>query len=384
MLDLELQISKGGLNAGAIRTFREMKQREVVDACHDSTYARGDPDVTRSTARPAKFGMTSQVMESALGRHHLAGVRSYIQLFGVVLWGLLGLGCSDTDPASEGSGSSGTMEATDADTDPEPLAEGPATVEFRGLDIAYEAYGAGEPAIVFVHGGISTGAVWDLARESQQAERRVVVVDLPGHGASDPAEAYDAALFEGAVRAAMDAAGVERAVMVGHSFGVSVSRDVALAAPQRVVGMLMLDGFVVPLGGDPAVGQALIEPFRGAEWRDAARSFIEEFMIAANTPATVADEVRDMMLGGSQAVWLGVLEIAIDPGIERDTEIDVPVYATFLPGPALPDGYEDYLRARFPDLEFDLEPPGNGHFIMLERPAEFAVALDDLMERVER
>jgi len=300
---------------------------------------------------------------------------------GWLVVGALGLGCSGCSTSASSEPSGATDPAQDTTTEVPPR-DGLARTEFEGLSLTYEAYGEGEPAIVFIHGGISTREVWAQAMEAWRMRRRVVALDLPGHGASDPPPLYTRAVFEGAVLAVMDAADVEEVVIVGHSFGVSVARDVALAAPDRVSGLMMLDGFLVPLGGDPAVGNAVAEPFRGAGWEDAAETFVEQFMLADNTPADAAAFVREMMLSGSQEQWVGILDLAIDEQVERDDIVDVPVFGTFLPGLTLPPEYEAYLRARFPDLEFELQPTGTGHFIMLERPAAFDTSLGSLVGRV--
>ena len=115
-------------------------------------------------------------------------------------------------------------------------------------------------------------------------------------------------------------------------------------------------------------------------WASAAATFVDEFMIGEQTPAEVADFVRAMTLAGTQEPWLGVLRIATSASVERDEVIDVPTFATFLPGLTLPPDYEAYLDERFPRLTFDLQPEGAGHFIMLERPEAIVDPLEDLLQ----
>ncbi len=337
------------------------------------------PSIRRLVATMASAARAGPADTLVRSRPNLHSLSSWLVLV------LLGAACHGSDALSSTEPAGSASSTTDDDPTPTTAtspSDGPAVTEFRGLTIAYEAYGHGEPAIVFIHGGISTREVWDEAMSSWRTRRRVVALDLPGHGESASPVQYDRAVFEGSVLAAMDAAQIEAAVVVGHSFGVSVARDVAVAAPDRVAGILMLDGFVVPLGGSAAIGDAVVEPFRGDAWKDAAETFVEQFMLGENTPTDVAELVRDMMLSGSQEQWLGIMELAIDEQIERDDVVDVPVLGTFLPGLTLPVGYEEYLRDRFTGLEFELQPAGTGHFIMLERPEAFATSLDALMERV--
>lgn len=262
------------------------------------------------------------------------------------------------------------------------LPEGPFTTVSNGSSIAYEVAGQGESAVVFIHGGLNDRAGWNAAMGAFSGRSRVVSLDPPGHGESAPLGDYPPAAFSDAVLAVMDDAEIDDAVLVGHSFGVSVARDVALTVPNRVTGLFMLDGFLVPLGGDPELGAAVLAQFESDEWPAAAETFVEQFMFGANTPDSVKAVVRESMLSAPQELWLAVLRIAVRPEIERDVVVPVPTHATFLPGLTLPPDYESYLLERFPDLEFDLQPEGTGHFIMLERPEAFHGALEGLRLRV--
>jgi pimeloyl-ACP methyl ester carboxylesterase len=97
------------------------------------------------------------------------------------------------------------------------------------------------PVVVALHGLGATNAsmlptVWDLA-----TDYRVLAPDLPGHGASSaPRVAYDAAFFARWLTALLDEAGVERAVVIGNSLGGRISLEIALRAPERVRGLVLL------------------------------------------------------------------------------------------------------------------------------------------------
>ncbi len=257
-------------------------------------------------------------------------------------------------------------------------------VTVDGHRIVYNAHGEGSTALVFVHGAISHRHVWDEAVDAFASEHRVLSLDLPGHGDSDARDYYDASHFSDALLGVMDDADVENAILVGHSFGVSVARDVAIENPARVSGLYMMDGYVVPLGGDPEVAEALRAAFETEGWQDVAAGFIEQFMLGESTPADVANRIREMMGAGTQGQWLGVLGVATDEAIERDDVISVPTSADFLRGPAFPQEYEQYLAERFPNIEISFAPEGTGHFLMWERGEDFQQRLRELIARVDR
>ncbi len=107
-----------------------------------------------------------------------------------------------------------------------------------GLRIAYEAAGTGTPPVLFIHGAFED-------RTYFAPRRRVVNLELRGHGESDTAETVSIADFAVDVLAVADSAGVDRAVLCGHSMGGPVAPAVAAARPTLVDGVVMLDGKVL-------------------------------------------------------------------------------------------------------------------------------------------
>lgn len=109
----------------------------------------------------------------------------------------------------------------------------------EGASIYYEVHGAG-PAVVLIHGSGGHHTAWwqqvpDLARSYT-----VITVDLFGFGnSSAERDEFDAQLFPGDVLAALDAAGVPSAVLVGQSLGAAVALKLAVSHPERVTGVIL-------------------------------------------------------------------------------------------------------------------------------------------------
>ncbi len=103
------------------------------------------------------------------------------------------------------------------------------------------------PTVVFIHGVLHDHSVWILqSRYYANHGWNVLAVDLPGHARSDgppPASVEDAAGF---IVALLDVAGVDRAALVGHSFGSLIAMEAAARAPQRV-SQLVLVGIAYPM-----------------------------------------------------------------------------------------------------------------------------------------
>ena len=84
-------------------------------------------------------------------------------------------------------------------------------------------------------------AIWSDVAPALAAHRRVVLVDLPGHGKSDKLVArYEMKRLAVAVLDAADDAGLDRFVVVGNSLGGATSLAIAEVAPSRLAGMVLI------------------------------------------------------------------------------------------------------------------------------------------------
>jgi pimeloyl-ACP methyl ester carboxylesterase len=119
------------------------------------------------------------------------------------------------------------------------------------------------PTVVFIHGVLNDHSVWILqSRYLAHHGFNVLAVDLPGHGKSAgeaPASVEAAADF---VAALLDAAGVQQAALVGHSWGSLIALEAA-ARLQNRVSHLVLVGTAYPMKVSPALIEAsLNEPMK--------------------------------------------------------------------------------------------------------------------------
>jgi pimeloyl-ACP methyl ester carboxylesterase len=119
-------------------------------------------------------------------------------------------------------------------------------VEFDGGALAWESAGEG-PDVVFLHPGLWDGRVWDEQLGMFSRTQRVLRLDFRGYGRSSRPESGRPYSHVEDVAAVMDAAGVERAALIGNSMGGKVAVDFALTHPARVSALVLaspaLSGF---------------------------------------------------------------------------------------------------------------------------------------------
>jgi pimeloyl-ACP methyl ester carboxylesterase len=106
--------------------------------------------------------------------------------------------------------------------------------DVNGLSLYYEEHGSGEP-LVLLHGGFGAGEVLGPLTAALAADRRVITVDLQGHGHTGeldrPLRAESMADDIAALIAHLD---LERADVMGYSLGGMVALRTAIQHPERV------------------------------------------------------------------------------------------------------------------------------------------------------
>lgn len=118
------------------------------------------------------------------------------------------------------------------------------SVQAGGRRLSYLEKGkpaAGEPTLVMIHGLMGTAATF-LPLLAEIEDRHVIALDLPGAGGSerDPKMGASLGAATESVLKALDALGLERPILVGHSHGAAVSMYLASLHPNRVSGLVLL------------------------------------------------------------------------------------------------------------------------------------------------
>lgn len=160
---------------------------------------------------------------------------------------------------------------------------------------------AAKPTVVFIHGVLNDHSVWILqSRWFANHGWNVLAIDLPGHCKSAgkaPATVEEAAQF---IVALLDAAGAQKAALVGHSFGSLIALETAARAPARVSHLAMV-GTAYPMAVSPALlDSALNAPMKAI---DMVNAFSHSML--APPPSSLGPGT--WLYGGSRALMRRVL-----------------------------------------------------------------------------
>lgn len=246
-----------------------------------------------------------------------------------------------------------------------------------GNQVAYDVTGDGQTDLLLVHGITESRRFWDPLLDDLAATYRVIRVDLPGHGESDPVDDYALDRLARDVGAVIDEVGHGAPLAVGHSLGgyvvsiygatrpvhsiVNVDQPLALAAFKEqlaaVEEMLRGEGFDMVMAG---LFDQLMGPLPGEE-----RSRIS----GMRTPN------QDVVLG----IWDPIFTKSAEELDVMVRELLNGITAPYLAihGTDLGEDYVAWLGSVIPHAEYEVWPD-SGHYPHLLDPQRFIERLSTI------
>lgn len=266
---------------------------------------------------------------------------------------------------------------------------GDANARFDGATVHYQSYGSGPEAVVFIHGWTCDLTFW-RGQAAVYENRRSLLIDLPGHGQSSKPEAdYTMDRLARGVDAAMRDAGVERAVLVGHSMGGPVALAFLRLFPGKTKAIVFVDAFLPSL--PPVTDQDRAKQKQNNEQSTARveaanyKTFVGtviDGMFSAKTPPEMRVEIKTRMLAAKHQVlvsaWQGMQTI---PGPAAGESYKIPALAIMTAGPTRA-AYKARLLTTFPNLRGFETWDGSGHFLMMESPERFNKSLAAFLDGI--
>jgi len=245
--------------------------------------------------------------------------------------------------------------------------------------VHYVSLGQGPQTLVLVHGWAGSTHVWNSQVPMFQNKLRLVLIDLPGHGQSDkPQTAYTMEFFARAIDAVLTDAKVEKAVLAGFSMGAPVISRFYRDFPDKVRALVTVDGSLRGFDVTDEQWKQFIAPYRGADYQEAAKKFIGAMFPNPGTEA-LRDRVLEDVANTPQHVLVGAFEGMFDKASWELKKIDVPLLVVNTKNPFWTEDYEAFVRKLQPKAEYHVIE-GTGHFLMLEKPAEFNAFLTEFLQ----
>jgi pimeloyl-ACP methyl ester carboxylesterase len=139
-------------------------------------------------------------------------------------------------------------------------------IEVNGLDVHYKTMGSGTPTFLLLHGFGASIFSWREVMAPLSDQGTVIAYDRPAFGLTERPMNWDEGENPYASEAQVDlvidlleALEVEQAILVGNSAGGTVAAATALAHPERVEALVLVDAAIYMGGGAPAFIQPLLQ-----------------------------------------------------------------------------------------------------------------------------
>jgi pimeloyl-ACP methyl ester carboxylesterase len=246
------------------------------------------------------------------------------------------------------------------------------TVDVQGIPIFYARRLGGEQNLVFVHGAGGSHQIW-LHQVNSLRQVNAYALDLPGHGRSGTEGRGAIREYGDFIVAFLEALGIEKSVMGGHSMGGAIALDLALRYPARVTGLVLVCTGA-RLRVTPLILDGIREDFQGTV------SLMGQFAYGPDAPP--------------EAVRLGQEQLASTPPdvlyhdfaacdafdvLNRLAEISCPTLVISATADRLtPLKYGIYLQEHIAGARLAVIE-GAGHMVMLERPTRVTQAIQDFL-----
>jgi arylsulfatase A-like enzyme/pimeloyl-ACP methyl ester carboxylesterase len=267
-------------------------------------------------------------------------------------------------------------------------AEPPVWVHFESAQPPASALqnGLADPSatpLVLIHGWSEDS--YSMSRQLAHfgKTRRVLAIDLPGHGRSiapsgfDGNAAHTMAAYADQVAKAMDRAGFAQAILIGHSNGVVVAREFARRHPQRLAGMVTLDGALQSIFDQPTIDQ-ICDLLYGEQRAQFLASM--QANSQANTTEAELERIHSGHITTRAGVQVASFRAAADLSIWKDeVSLAVPLLAVHAEQQTWNDTYQAAVRALGEDVDLVIWKDV-GHHIQWERTDELHALIEAWLE----
>ena len=241
--------------------------------------------------------------------------------------------------------------------------------------IHYKRYGDGDKTICFVHGFGCDLNTWEEQFKALRDERnlQLVFIDLPGYGeSSKPHVEYTLDFFAKAVNAVLYKEHVGDVVLVGHSLGTPVCRQVLMSGRQG--NLVDIDGVYCFYDGTetPEYVEAVNQfghAFDGPECSEVIAGFVTS-LAGPETPKYITDYAMSVMPKTPQYVASSTMRNLVERQWWSQRPIQTKTMVVCTQNSGLDSDNRQKMERLYPHLDYT-ELATCGHFIHMEQPEMF-------------
>lgn len=250
-------------------------------------------------------------------------------------------------------------------------------LERDGVRLACHDMPGDGPPVVLVHGWCCDRSYFAPQAAHFVAQgRRVLAVDLRGHGESDkPHQPYPIGGFADDVAWLVERLGVAKPLVIGHSMGGIIAYDLAGRFPELASAIVMIDAAVARSAAAMQGAAGMAARLREPDYRQILRDFVEHALFLPTDDAARRRDILARMADAPQHVAVAAMEGLRDYDPEPAGR-GIAVPALYIAADEMPPRTDMVqMHALVPHLQFG-QTVGSGHFCQLEVPDQVNAMID--------
>ena len=240
------------------------------------------------------------------------------------------------------------------------------TIIHKGVKLAYDSRGKGKPPFVFIHGWTCDRSFFAPQAKHFAKKHRVVSLDLRGHGESDKPEGpYPISAYAADIAFLIDSLRLGKVVAVGHSMGGITALELAVARPERVAAIVMVDPAPLAWPAElKAAAEGIVAAIEAGN-QEPRRQFIADALFLKTSDKALKKRVLKVMMAAPSHVAADAMTgiLAYD-GVAAAARCKVPALHLAATPPLNPP---HLMSERMPEV-VNGWTVGAGHFNMMEAP----------------
>ncbi|OJJ14364.1 hypothetical protein BKI52_43585 [marine bacterium AO1-C] len=257
----------------------------------------------------------------------------------------------------------------------------------RKAQVNYYEYGTGDKTLLFIPGWCINKTYWEKqCAFFAQKNYRVIAIDLPGFGASTASrENWSIQAYAQDVEAFIEVLQLEEVILVAHSMAGDVMLQVASSANVSIKGLIGIDNFkFVDVVFTPEQQQEMATYLDGfiADFKNTSQAYADRFLFHPETPIEVREQVKQDFANAQPNVALSALTSMWQFAAQVNEKLESLPQKLYLLNNDLPPTNEQGLMKH---CKSDCEVTylsATGHYPMLEKPNEFNMKLEELLEKI--
>ncbi|MEO8515163.1 MAG: alpha/beta hydrolase [Flavobacterium sp.] len=248
------------------------------------------------------------------------------------------------------------------------------------VNIHYKETGKGNIAIVFVHGWLGNANWWNSQEAFFKEKYNIVQIDLGGHGKSGKSrQNWTGEQYADDIKAVINQLNSSEIILVGHSMSGAYVLEASINSP-KVKAILLVDTLrdLDQVFTSEQVEELVFSDYR-KDYKSAIENVLSRDIFVEETPLIVKNQLQNEFLQNESELAINALKPLYEMDIRKMAKsVAVPVRA--INSEKSPTNIENN-RKYFKNYSYRIIT-GTGHYPMLEKPDEFNIIMNELLEEL--